>query len=138
MDWQNCHLEHSMKRDGIWRRGADEEPGEIICSNGTTQVKMRCNNCGSKSGALPYATIHAWGITQADCTWKVTNEPYEHEPCVIVGCGLTPVEYHHFAPRNTFGSEADNWPVLPLCVAHHREWHRRMDGYRWHRKSVAA
>lgn len=135
---QMCDRQHSRKVNGQWVRGDNEEPGEVICANGVTQVKMRCGYCGAKSGALPYKVIHAWGLVQADCTWRVEHEPYEHQPCIVLNCGLKPTEQHHFAPRNTFGADADLWPVLPLCVAHHREWHQRMDGYRWHRKGIAA
>lgn len=133
-----CHLRHSCKREGLWQRGDDETPGIVHQSDGGFQIKMRCNACGAKSGALPRGLIDAWGITPDRFGWSKTNEPREHEPCVVEGCGLTPTEYHHFAPRNTFGVEADQWPVLPLCVAHHRAWHQRMDGYRWHRKGAAA
>jgi hypothetical protein len=137
MTWQQCQLQHSSKVDGTWRRGTDETPGKVTCANGAIQVKMRCNACGSKSGALPYLVVREWGISEDDCLWQVVNPPYEHQPCVVEDCGAVPTEWHHFAPRNTFGTEADLWPVLPLCVAHHRAWHQRMDGYRWHRKAVA-
>ena len=135
---QQCPSAHSTPRGGHWTRGANEALGVIICSNGTRQHKMRCRTCGTTGSPIPARQLSAWGLTPADIEWTRANAPQQYEPCVYSGCTVTPTEYHHFAPRNTFGSDADSWPCLPVCRAHHVEWHQRMDGYRWHRKGAAA
>lgn len=144
-NWRNrthgdCPLAHSVKvyPPGEWVRGDDEEFGVVVLSNGKAQVKTRCRGCGAKSSALPNDIIGRWTLTLADFTWSKTNDPREYDPCSVQDCAVTPTEYHHFAPRNTFGSaDANRWPVLPLCRGHHVQWHQRMDGYAWHRKGVA-
>lgn len=133
-----CLQRHTAKANGLWSRGDDETPGLVICGNGAQQVKMQCNACGHRSSPLPYKLIRAWGIQREDIGWTKQNETIEYPPCVYDGCETVPTEIHHFAPRNTFGDEADLWPVAPLCREHHVEWHRRMDGYRWQRAGVAA
>jgi hypothetical protein len=77
--------------------------------------------------------VKAWGLTKVE--WIEVRPPNVYEPCSVRGCPQPGQEWHHFAPRNTFGEEAELWPVMPLCVGHHREWHTRMDGYRWHRQT---
>lgn len=134
-----CSHQHTTKTGGLWVRGQDETPGLVTCANGTQQVKMQCNHCGFRSSPLPYRLVRAWGIRREDIGWEKANDlRTEYAPCVFEGCIVTPTEYHHFAPRNTFGDEADLWPVAPLCRAHHVEWHQRMDGYRWQKPGVAA
>lgn len=139
----SCSLEHSRKvydathPRGCWIRGDDEAFGIVFASNGQPHIKARCRHCNQTSSALPAAAIRAWGLTVTDLTWQQVNNPIEHEPCCVLGCGATPTEYHHFAPRNTFGVEADNWPCLPLCLPHHVEWHQKMDGYQRNRRGAA-
>lgn len=134
----HCPYQHSTKRypEGVWIRGDDEIPGAVYTANGLTQVKMRCNWCGQTSGALPTTLVAEWGIVEYG--WSKHHAPRDYDPCVIKGCDETPTEYHHFAPRNTFGAEAELWPCLPLCRPHHNRWHRQMDGYSWHRKATVA
>jgi len=46
------------------------------------------------------------------------------QPCVICG---EPGEIHHWAPQalqEAFGEEWIKWPTAPLCLKHHRLWHR--------------
>lgn len=132
-----CVHQHTTKSHGQWIRGTDETPGLVVCANGTHQVKMQCS-CGHRSSPLPYRLVRAWGIRREDIAWEKVHEPAEYPPCVVAGCGATPTELHHFAPRNTFGADAELWPVSPLCRPHHVEWHRRMDGYAWQKPGVAA
>lgn len=79
--------------------------------------------------------IAAWRLYCPGLTFRI-NASYERDPCCVRGCADTDTEYHHFAPYNTFANDADNWPCLPVCRTHHREWHMRMDGYRWHARRV--
>lgn len=134
-----CTSAHSQKvyPPGEWRRGDNEEFGFVVLSNGVVQFRTRCRECGHTSTALPNGLARGWGLTAVDFTWEQINPPRDHEPCSVRDCRMTPTEYHHFAPYNTFGAAANNWPILPLCRDHHVEWHQRMNGYLWHRKGVA-
>lgn len=100
--------------------------------------KLRCRRCGTTGGPVGRTLLESWGYTPDDIEWHQTNEAREYEPCSVGKCQTTPTEYHHFAPRNTFGDQADEWPYLPLCRPHHVEWHQRMDGYRWHRPGIGG
>jgi hypothetical protein len=135
---QHCTARHTVPNQGRWVRGEREALGVIICANGTRQHKMRCLLCGTTGSPIPTRQLDAWGLTPADITWQHTNAAGDYPPCSYRDCPVTPTELHHFSPRNTFGDDADNWPVLPLCREHHVHWHQRMDGYRWHRKGIAA
>lgn len=137
-----CSKQHSIKvyttpGRGEWIRGEDEEFGIVVTGNGRPQFKARCRACGTTSSALPYGLIISWGLKITDFVWTKINKPTEYEPCSVRGCQAKPTEHHHFAPYNTFGREADDWPVMPLCQSHHTEWHQRMNGYQWNRKGAA-
>lgn len=136
---QNCPAPHSVPDRGVWiRGGAHEILGVVICSNGARQYKLRCVVCKTTGGPLPTKLLQAWGYDVGNVEWEQHNAPrVNYAPCSYSGCTVTPTEYHHFAPRNTFHGDADNWPVLPLCRPHHESWHRLMDGYRWHAKGAA-
>ena len=43
--------------------------------------------------------------------------------CQVRDCQQPGHERHHWAPRELFGAEADDWPMGLLCSAHHRLWH---------------
>jgi len=128
---------HTSKQFGMWRLGQNEDLHAIVTSNQRTQFKLKCRGCGATTGALPHVLVAQWGFGASDIVRVRQNEPYAHEPCSYLRCDAATTEYHHFAPYNTFGNDANNWPVMPLCREHHQEWHRRMSGYQWHRKGVA-
>lgn len=101
--------------------------GYIVIANGDRQAKSHCLKCGANLGGLPR------GSAILDfCIWDKTD------PTPCERCGESKgVELHHWAPRNTFGWEdAETWPVANLCRDCHHEWHRRMDGYQWRRRSA--
>lgn len=136
-----CSLRHSKKTYDMksgwfgWVRGDNEDFGILIQGNGRGKYRMQCRNCGHRSSDIPRAIIQAWGLIDKPFDWVDIKPTNTYEPCSYSGCDTPETEYHHFAPRNTFSDDADNWPVLPLCVKHHREWHNRMDGYRRHTKA---
>jgi hypothetical protein len=130
----NCPSSHSIVTPAGWIRGTDEAVEQIICADGREQFKMRCRRCQTTGGPISPATLNSWGLNRSHIEIVRHNEPRPYDPCSYRGCGVTPTEYHHFAPRNTFGPDADSWPCLPLCREHHVGWHQTMDGYRWHRK----
>lgn len=132
-----CPHRHTLVRSGIWERGDNEEFGIVVPAAGSSIIKARCRLCGKPSNALPARVLRAWGVTLGSLTWVRQNDPYTYEPCARRGCAVSPTEWHHWAPYNTFSGEADDWPGAFLCREHHFEWHRRMDGYAWHRKGVA-
>lgn len=135
---RNCTSAHSTATPTGWVRGANEALGVIICTNGTRQHKLRCRACGTAGGPIGTKQLDAWGYAPSNIEWQQVNDPYKYPPCSYQGCVASTTEYHHFAPRNTFGADAENWPVMPLCRLHHMQWHTVMDGYRWQRKGVAA
>jgi len=131
-----CFEQHTQKRYGRWQRGTREEFGILLNAGGRISYRMRCLACDHMSSDLPANQWKVWGIQRIEFTDIRPAGTYD--PCVVMGCTQPGREEHHFAPRNTFLDDADSWPILPLCPEHHREWHRRMDGYRWHRRAEAA
>lgn len=123
-----CTFHHSRKVDDIWIRGERETIEVVRLRNGVISVKLRCI-CGELSGGLPKDVVWEW----LDPFGAIVFRTHDGVQCVVATCTSEETEYHHFAPRNTFLLDADDWPILPLCPAHHREWHQRMDGYRWHK-----
>ena len=119
---------HTRCASDGWAVGtAQEDTVVVIQANGVRAIKRACRWCRNVSSAVPLA----FALEHFDPLGPVVvvARPGE-DVCVHEECQSTEVEWHHFAPRNTF-DDADNWPVLPLCRDHHIEWHRRMDGYRW-------
>ena len=107
----------------------------IITPNGSKQVKKRCNKCLRKTGAIRKSEWAAV-ITGTEIT-EVSERSHKYENCSVRGCTDAGMEYHHFAPVNTFGfTEAERWPVLPLCKSHHRQWHNTMNGYHTNNVSI--
>lgn len=129
-----CPFSHTVKRDGTWRRGdAPEAPILITQANGVQQTKLQCVHCGQATGALPAALTARWNLG----TPTEMRDNRGQDTCSVATCDSREIEWHHFAPRAVFTTEADDWPVMPLCRPHHTEWHRRMDGYRWTRRAIA-
>lgn len=136
MDPRFCYVPHTDIIDGAWVQGQETTIEVVEARNGVVQVKLRCDNCRRLTGPLPKQVVWEWLNPFAPMVFRSNDDRIE--TCVVADCESTLVERHHFAPRNTFGEQADDWPVLPLCRAHHVEWHTRMDGYRWHRMGVAS
>jgi hypothetical protein len=107
--------------------------GIFIKRNGTQSYELWCPLCRCRESArITKALALSWNIP----VQYVRHSPGEVSECEYIGCGQ-PAELHHFAPRNWFGfEEADNWPTAWLCPMHHKEWHRRMNGYRQFAKSI--
>lgn len=108
----------------------DSTLGLLIKQNGTLQWRLYCGRCDHKTD-LTHARKHHIDTIAELPVRHVDNNLDQAKPCTVRDCTQTGTEMHHFAPRNTFGDDADLWPVLPLCRHHHRHWHTRMDGYRW-------
>lgn len=134
-----CPERHAVKnRDtGTWQRGTDDALGYIIQGNGILSYRLTCRTCGTRSSSVPKTVAEHLVRNGTPIEWTQVNQPRSKPGCAVTGCTDPGVDNHHFAPRNTFGAEAEAWPVLPLCRRHHVEWHQRMDGYRWHARRTA-
>lgn len=131
-----CHYTHTGKTgpNGTWTRGnAPETAILLIQGNGIRNIKLRCTHCKEISGAVPHKVAESWNLAEIITEERIGRSD---QKCVVTTCTSHYVEHHHFAPRNTFGSDADQWPVMPLCRAHHHEWHAQMDGYQWHKRAA--
>jgi hypothetical protein len=135
-----CPHTHTRKdyTDGVgtWIRGSAATFGVLVQGDGRAKYRARCEACGLVSTDIPVATLREWGGADL-IEWSIERPGNDYEACSVLGCDSAGVEWHHFAPRNTFGSDADLWPVLPLCHGHHAEWHARMDGYKRNAKAAA-
>ncbi len=131
-----CVETHTRKQFGRWTKGSREEFGLLVKADGRASHRMRCHACGQLSSDLPLNQAKAWGVETIQFTDIRPANTYD--ACVVLGCDQPGREEHHFAPRNTFDTDADSWPTAALCRKHHHEWHRRMDGYRWHRPRATA
>jgi hypothetical protein len=131
-----CKESHSVRdRDtGEWRRGSASSLGVHVLPNGKRSWRDRCV-CGWESAPPALEVVKAWGGVE---TWHVDDPPRPWIPCGYKGCPDEGHDLHHFAPKNTFGDDADNWITGFLCRAHHNEWHSRMDGYQWMRQLERA
>ena len=129
----HCPYNHASRTFGEWMIPTTSEIGVVVTANGGVQYKARCIGCGNSDAILPVRFIKQYLSDGGTFAWYRANPPKETQPCAHRDCSRPGEEWHHFAPRNTFGIEADDWPVELLCKGHHREWHNRMDGYRTHR-----
>lgn len=136
MGWLHCDTPHARKVDGEWVRGARDLYQLVVAANGIGQIRVRCADCNQPCGFLPRDVWRNWQAAGAVLSGGQVNAPTVYPPCSYKDCDIKPTEYHHFAPYNTFGNDADSWPYLPLCREHHHQWHRTMDGYRWHRRGI--
>jgi hypothetical protein len=131
---ESIHAEWGNKRKFLHFEG--HHGLTILCRNGAHQVHIVCNTCGHRSGPLPK---ELWPeILKCDEVKIKDNTRDDHYPdCTVEKCTELGMEYHHFAPVNTFGrNEADRWPISPLCKEHHRFWHSTMNGYRYNAKGI--
>lgn len=106
--------------------------GVVIISSGAKVVRLMCRSCG-KNAIRPGFNFKASAFNLDEL--PIIDDYRENNPPCSV-CDKSGTEYHHFAPRNVFGAEADRWPGAWLCVKHHREWHDRMSGYSYSSKGI--
>lgn len=135
-----CTAVHAAKLVSIgqWTPGdADQLLGVLITASGIKQYRSWCRRCSTRSDSIPHWIVEGWWADQGFRPVWLIDTSDSGPRCAYRGCGL-PAEWHHTAPRNTFGPDAERWPVVPLCPAHHRGWHERMDGYRWHMPGASA
>lgn len=104
-----------------------------IHSNGTIAIRWVCDWCEDFKTAqdLPRTILPA-GVTVDQLPLRASNYDPDRERLRCDVCEQPADEMHHWAPVAIF----HDWPyelVVPLCFAHHREWHQRMrqHGLRW-------
>lgn len=103
------------------------ELGVRIAGNGSYQIVAVCPDCATTSSPISHYVIGWLGVFIGDLP-VVADYRGNLGRCSRRGCEREAVEDHHFAPRAVFGDEADDWPMALLCVDHHNEWHRRIEG----------
>lgn len=140
-----CPTEHTLKSyvaspRGEWNRGQENLFVLLVQGDGQCKYRLQCQSCGKRTSDLPTSIAASWGLFEKRYPFDIVDARQQniYPACSVSGCADEGREFHHFAPRNTFGREAEAWPVLPLCRPHHLDWHQRMDGYRWHRQGAAA
>lgn len=109
---------------------------KFIKSNGVTNFELVCTvrGCRFNTSPIPNAAAEQLLERLPILPTRYASQVGRHT-CCYDGCDSTEIEWHHFAPRNTFGIESERFPIHPLCREHHRYWHQTMDGYRWHRRN---
>ncbi len=76
----------------------------------------------TKEAAMRFSNEGKW-LDRANPTAEPTP------PCSYSGCTETKTQMHHIAPRSIF-EDADWYPVVPLCRAHHVAYHQRLDAWK--------
>ena len=67
-----------------------------------------------------------WNLVGDFDQLEVGKDNLDTTPCEH--CGNTEgVEYHHYAPKELFGNDCNNWPIGPLCITCHVLWHQTMN-----------
>jgi hypothetical protein len=99
----------------IWIACLESNPIHRVFSDGRNVSKVQAERWGFTVDAIP-----------------VVND-YSYVGCAIEGCPQVGVEGHHWAPKEIFGDESNQWPQSLLCDRHHKEWHRRMRDYGWNK-----
>lgn len=105
--------------------------GKIKCSNGSTQYKAYCLECGGKGTNFPYSDIQ--GLDDARIPLLT-----DHDVTPCERCGSEEgSEVHHWAPAHLFDDSHD-WPKSHLCRKCHLEWHAKVTPkMSSHRRSAA-
>lgn len=95
---------------------------KVIMSSGEIHVTKRCRWCKSQIGQYVGKKL----ITGIDIDTLPVFADYSlnNEPCAV--CGARGTELHHWAPKELFPDDFEQWPKAYLCPKHHQEWHNRI------------
>ena len=107
--------------------GGPAEARKTIMQSGAVAVSAYCPTCGKRATSSPWIAKSRFTAAELDAMPVAANYT-GGVTCQYRGCTRTAVEWHHYAPRYLFGDAADNWPIGPLCVLHHRTWHAALRG----------
>lgn len=117
-----CHCQESYMPP--WAIPETERVAAHRVTNGSIQARIICLACnGWRSYALPHGMLRIADIATLEIVFDVA----ERGVCQVRGCDELGAEVHHWAPRQYFGDEADDWPMAYLCPRHHGEWHKRIN-----------
>jgi len=89
--------------------------------NGAEVVREWCEWCDWRSDEIARRKFSSEVLAVLPVAEDLTDN---ETTCGYRGCISPSTEDHHYAPRAMFGTEADNYPVGPLCVEHHNHWHQ--------------
>ena len=129
-----CDGPHPGKYQGKWRYPVGRTAiRKFTKANGSINYELLCTveGCRFKTSSIPNVMAEPLLAKLPILAGRHNNSG---RVCSYQGCESTHIEFHHFAPRNTFGLEAENYPIHPLCREHHHHWHQQMDGYRWQQR----
>lgn len=100
------------------------ELSRIRADNGAWHCGWYCHDCGS--WIVKGGNAGIW-LKQENIDVDVLPVIHYGESRECDHCGrLEFCEYHHWAPRQFFGAECDDWPTAWLCVECHELWHERI------------
>jgi hypothetical protein len=63
----------SGRTASAWNIQISGELGTVTCRNGMVQYKIRCPDCGARSGALPYSVVRQLKRQGWPIAWKQEN-----------------------------------------------------------------
>jgi len=102
-----------------------------IFHNGSQNIVYVCDECGRH---MDQRQIY-WpkSILAGDIeNLPILADARGDECCAVTGCVGKDVEWHHWAPKEFWGADADYWPKVYLCRYHHRLWHDVMSGIKFY------
>jgi hypothetical protein len=123
-----CPFRHatwnSTLKQWIFPKTKTFELGGFIKTNGIIAFRVRCVGCGTTSGEIKKKDFI--NLTELGVQYTHTRDNHSNADlhiCQVKGCGRTDIEMQHWMPQAILGEEANLWPITPLCVDHHRQWH---------------
>jgi len=132
----HCDGPHAEKRDGKWRYPQGSTAiRKFVKSSGAVTHELVCTIEGCRFHTSPIPNSAAQALLQKLPVLETRSSEPTGDTCSYMGCESTDIEWHHFAPRNTF-ADADHYPVMPLCRWHHHSWHQAMNGYQWQASAI--
>jgi hypothetical protein len=102
----------------------------IVKTNGSVGIRWVCEFCEDYKTSTDIKHSFIGDVPLERLPLRVDNtSPWDIE-CVV--CATPAEQRHHWAPSSIF----PDWPqglTVPVCTAHHDEWHARMrdHGLRW-------
>jgi len=112
--------------------------GVAVTAAGTTVYPYVCTRCGTVQHqyarlavALEWARLNGRLRRVKMDTERKRPELFAKRRAEIANrkcevCGEGHAQWHHWAPRYLFGSEAEKWPKSLLCQSCHTRWHQRV------------
>jgi len=109
-----------------WKRQEQRRQSQTVCDhstgvalfavinpNGSRFVYEGCARCQAR--LKPGEWVDQNRVAAAKDAPVVEDRRTDHPPCQV--CGAWGTELHHWAPRQTFGLEAEHWPTAWLAAS---------------------